>query len=194
MYHLCKKYVLEKTDTVKVLHMAPERAIYKFLKGHPLVNYTCIDLYPEAYAYAKGCLREDALAMSFANETFDVIISSHVLEHVPDAKAFIRESIRCLKKTGVILLNFPLSLGRKSFEDSSIVDSRGRSEAFGHWDHVRLFGDDFLEYLQDESYTMISVKEDQLVSQETIRQSVLTTGSSDAYIIVTPNMTPSKHA
>jgi len=186
MYHLCQKYFLEKVDPVKVLHMAPERSMYELLKGHPLVDYTCIDINPERYPYAKGCLKQDALAMSFADGTFDVIISSHVIEHVPDAKAFIRESIRCLKRTGVFLLNFPVHAGKKSFEDPSIIDGEKRYDVFGQWDHVRVLGDDYLEYLADEFYTMTIIKGEEIVSSDAIKQSVL---SSSGFVVVTPNST-----
>jgi len=49
---------------------------------------------------------EDCLAMSFADETFDVVVSCETLEHV-DAAAFLQECRRVLKPNGILALSTP---------------------------------------------------------------------------------------
>lgn len=45
--------------------------------------------------------------LSYASETFDVILASHVLEHLPNPKAIIAEMGRVLKKGGILLIGTP---------------------------------------------------------------------------------------
>ena len=49
----------------------------------------------------------DALALPFADCTFDAAICSEVVEHVPDARALLRETRRVLKPGGRFLLCAP---------------------------------------------------------------------------------------
>lgn len=44
---------------------------------------------------------EDAMNLSFSDESFDVVICSHVYEHVPDADKMFSEIYRVLQKGGV---------------------------------------------------------------------------------------------
>ncbi len=43
----------------------------------------------------------DAMSLPYKNETFDVVISSHIYEHVPDVNKMMAEIYRVLKKDGV---------------------------------------------------------------------------------------------
>lgn len=45
--------------------------------------------------------------IEFADDTFDVLNLRHVLEHVPDPNACVRESARVLKPGGVLVLTVP---------------------------------------------------------------------------------------
>jgi ubiquinone/menaquinone biosynthesis C-methylase UbiE len=55
---------------------------------------------------------EDATKLSFADNTFDLVVSFETLEHVPDYAAMLRELNRVLKPDGLLLLstpNFPIN-------------------------------------------------------------------------------------
>lgn len=51
--------------------------------------------------------RQDLTHLKFENEYFDIIYCNHVLEHVGDHKAVVKELYRVLKKDGVVFMGFP---------------------------------------------------------------------------------------
>lgn len=55
-----------------------------------------------------GIMHQDALNLSFADCSFDVMISCDVLEHVADYKRALRETYRCLKHGGKFYLTIPV--------------------------------------------------------------------------------------
>jgi len=59
----------------------------------------------------------DLASVGFPSETFDAVTLSHVIEHVPDPLALLREVRRILKPTGRLALTTPnnASLGHQLF-------------------------------------------------------------------------------
>src|SRR6201997_3804972 len=49
----------------------------------------------------------DALALPYADETFDCVIASEILEHILDDNAAIAELIRVLRVGGVLVVTVP---------------------------------------------------------------------------------------
>ena len=127
------------TDALSVLHIAPEPSIGARLRSLPNIAYVSGDLTP-------GAAMEviDITAIARPAETFDVVICNHVLEHVPDDAAAMREIFRVLRPGGVAYLQHPVDRRRAtSYEDFTITDPRERIRRFGQDDHVRLYGTDF---------------------------------------------------
>jgi hypothetical protein len=136
-----QKYVLEK----KVLHFAPELNFSKYVQSMGPASYIKADLYPNAY----DVRRVNMLTMEFGDEEFDLVIANHVLEHVSDVSAALRELCRVLKPGGMALLQTPYSsVLTKTFEDKGIVAPEARRQAFGQEDHVRLFGNDIFRFIE----------------------------------------------
>lgn len=134
-----KTPALERTQ--RILHIAPEPALRMWLSDLPTVEYVCADL-----LRGDVDLRLDITDMDLPDGSFDGVICSHVLEHVDDDIAAMREFGRVLRPGGWALLNVPHEPGREAtYEDSSITTEAGRLAAFGQEDHVRIYGrDDFL--------------------------------------------------
>jgi len=63
-----------------------------------------------------GIRHEDALNLSFKNESFDVIISNDVFEHVPDIKKTIKEAYRVLRKNGFLIISIPFTNCKKTVQ------------------------------------------------------------------------------
>lgn len=91
----------------------------------------------------------DITDIPYADNTFDVIICSHVLEHIPEDRKAMLELFRVLKKGGWAILQVPLDSTRNvTFEDPNITNPKEREKYFGLRDHVRIYGLDYKNKLE----------------------------------------------
>jgi ubiquinone/menaquinone biosynthesis C-methylase UbiE len=70
-----------------------------------LISVDVIDERKVADGYSFNLLGSEHLP--FDDNSFDVVISNHVIEHLPDQKLHIREIARVLKKEGILYLATP---------------------------------------------------------------------------------------
>ena len=132
----------------RVLNVAPERGIYESLfRNHP--GYVAIDIDPQRYDYIGNIEHGDLTGLKYADGSFDLIICSHVLEHVPDDDAAMREIARVLAPGGKAILQVPLAMKlERTIEDPSVTDVKERERRFGQFDHVRIYGPDYFDRLR----------------------------------------------
>jgi glycosyltransferase involved in cell wall biosynthesis/SAM-dependent methyltransferase len=137
---------LESGDNRVILHIAPELQLRKWLKGLPDVRYLCGDLFPQD----NETLKVDITDIQFEEDTFDFILCSHVLEHVPKDRLAMREMYRVLKPNGFAIVNVPIVLNlERTHEDFTITSPEERVIHFGQEDHVRAYAKrDFMERLR----------------------------------------------
>ena len=117
------------------------------LQRLPGVDYLSADLdSPHAM------LRLDITDMGVADESFDLIYCSHVLEHVRDDRAAMREMFRVLQPGGRVLIMVPITSGA-TLEDPAVTDPAERERLYLQSDHVRLYGlDDLRERLAAQGF------------------------------------------
>lgn len=133
-----------------LLHFAPERCLMRHLQAAPNLDYIAADLDPP-----RGAVRMDITKIDRATASVDVIICSHVLEHVTEDGQAMRELKRVLRPGGVALILGPVEYDRPStYEDPSIVTPAARMAAFGQSDHVRIYGADFDQRLRDAGFDL----------------------------------------
>ncbi|HEU5113607.1 MAG TPA: methyltransferase domain-containing protein [Acidimicrobiia bacterium] len=132
----------------KVLHFAPERCLEPLLRQRLGAGYRTADLAREDVD-----LRLDVTDIQFPDESFDVIICSHVLEHVPDDGRAMEELHRILASDGWALVVVPVTKD-KTFEDPTIVDPDERLRVFGQRDHVRRYGPDIADRLRRAGFVV----------------------------------------
>jgi SAM-dependent methyltransferase len=137
------------TALLDVLHFAPEYSLTKQLARRSNLRYVTADLYRPA------TVKADITNIPFADHAFDVILCSHVLEHIPDDRRAMRELYRVLKPGGWAILLVPIELDRATtFEDATVTDPQERLRIFGQDDHVRIYGRDYVSRLQDAGFTV----------------------------------------
>ena len=86
--------------------------------------------------------------MDLPDGSFDLILCSYVLEHVPDDRAAMSELRRVLAPGGLCLVLTPYRPEATTYEDASITAPLDRMVAFGQQDHVRIYGADLAERLR----------------------------------------------
>jgi SAM-dependent methyltransferase len=135
-------FLTQRTDLFdgrpkSLLHIAPEPVFARRFKAIPELRYVSMDI----ESARRPSVLADITRLPFASASFDVIYCSHVLEHIPDDRAAMRELRRTLKPSGWSILQVPLREGRVTYEDPSITTPEARLAAFGQHDHVRDYGD-----------------------------------------------------
>jgi SAM-dependent methyltransferase len=119
----------------RLLHFAPEAALESLLRRQRGIEYTSIDIRPGA-----AMLQMDITALDLPGHSFDVVLCSHVLEHIPDDAAALRELFRVTRPGGWALLMVPIRDQETTLEDASVTDPAQRAKLFGAADHVRYYG------------------------------------------------------
>jgi SAM-dependent methyltransferase len=143
---------------INLLHMAPEKCLYSTLIKRKNITYFAADIDPDSYSFVK-CQKEDFMGMSYENETFDVVLSNQVMEHIEDDKKFLAEIRRVMKDDGIAIINLPYNpKAEKTYEDANIKNSLDRKAAFGQGDHVRLYGRDVFMRLEEAGFFVNQIK------------------------------------
>jgi len=140
---------------LKLLHFAPERFFYEKFSRQPNLQYVPCDLSPERYIFGGKIkvAKADVTRLPFDDSAFDIVICSHVLEHVPDDALAMSELLRVMKPGGWGVFQVPLDQSiEETYEDDSIVAPEERVKAFGQADHVRRYGKDYAKRLEKAGF------------------------------------------
>lgn len=169
-------YLKNETDffssNKKILHFAPEQAFYKRFRKMNNLDYTTTDLNSPL-----ADVKADICNLPFENDSYDVILCNHVLEHIPDDTKAMKELYRVLKPNGRAILQIPQDLKRaKTFEDDSITDKKERAKIFGQYDHVRVYGRDYFNKLRSIGFKVEEVDYTATLSEAEIEKYCLAKG------------------
>lgn len=156
-----------------ILHFAPEKILSTAIKN-VAKSYTTADLLTDGYAYDHIDHSIDISNMpSIESESFDLVIACDVLEHVPDHIAGIKEVHRVLRKGGHCLFTIPQRDHLKTtYEDPSIDSPEGREEAYGQFDHLKIYGEDFKSFMESCNFT-VAVIDEKCFPEDMVKKSVL---------------------
>lgn len=142
LFHLVHRRGALSFAGADVLHFAPERFLRDLIKAENPRSYVTADIEP---GRADLVLNLEALDRPDASQ--DVVVASHVLEHVNDTLA-MAELFRILRPKGRLVAMVPLVEGwRRTYENPAIVSDSDRLLHFGQEDHVRFYGADFRDRL-----------------------------------------------
>lgn len=145
------------TEKLKFLHIAPEYCFIKVFKRMENLEYITGDLI-SPWADVKM----DVHKIPFEDNTFDVVICNHVLEHVQDDYKVMREFFRVMKPGGWGIFQVPIDKNNiKTEEDESVTDPKERERLYGQNDHVRQYGLDYGKRLMNAGF---EVTEDRFVN------------------------------
>lgn len=142
-------YLERRTDLLtkptRLLHLAPEHVLAERLRARPNIDYLSADLDQPAME------NWDLTDVPHPADSFDAIVCSHVLEHIPDDRAAMRELRRVLSPGGWAIVQVPIDYERaETLEDPAIQTPEERERAYWQADHMRLYANDFPDRLRAE--------------------------------------------
>lgn len=136
----------------KILDIAPIPSLTNLLKSLPHAKYRSVDLYME-----EADDKADICDMDiYKDGQFSLVICSHVLEHVENDTAAIKEIFRVLSKGGQAIFMVPImtSLDR-TLENKAHTSEADRWKHYGQGDHVRLYSKkDFTAKIVKAGFTL----------------------------------------
>lgn len=122
------------TSNTNVLDFSPSRCLYRKLKKLKTINYQGTDLSGDFIADHQF----DITNLEIADNTLDLIICYHILEHIENDTQAMKELFRVMKPGAKSLIQTPFKEG-KIYEDYTIISEEERLKHFGQEDHVRIY-------------------------------------------------------
>lgn len=146
-YSVFKKYIPENVRRILDVGSGTGRYGLQLAKDFPNAHVVISDIVPESLELAEHIAREmgirnvsfekqDVNALSYPDESFDVVFCDAVIQHLPNVRNAMKEMRRVLKKDGVLIV--------------SAVNTCGIHTLFKHF--INLFGGGY-RYGYEKSYT-----------------------------------------
>jgi SAM-dependent methyltransferase len=127
-------------EDISVAHFAPEKGLTKAVSGAATRNYVAYDFDPSRYRHLKSVSQADLSALPMQDDSVDLLICNHVLEHVPDVALALAQIKRVLKPGGTAILQVPIAMKLDhSIELGLNSTEEERVRLLGQDDHLRLF-------------------------------------------------------
>ena len=154
------------SDNQKVLHIAPEQCFHKTFKSQKNLDYLTGDLESPI-----ADMHFDLHDIPLDNDQFDIIFCNHVMEHVEDANRCMSELNRVMKPGGWGIMQVPQDFSRdKTYEDPTITSPEEREIHYWQKDHVRLFGNDYPEWLRKAGFEVSEFRMEEHYSNDQIQR------------------------
>jgi len=139
--------LIARIPGARILHFAPEKHIAELISVHGPSLYIQADKFPTR----AGIVELDLTRIAADDQSFDLVIANHVMEHVDDARQSLAEIYRVLARGGFAILQTPFAPTlTRTFEDPGIQDRSARLHAYGQEDHVRMYGRDIAAVLASQ--------------------------------------------
>ncbi len=143
---------------LRMVEFAPNFNLDELIRRYPNVEYRTADL---ARSYVDDLV--DLCDMKlYADQSFDIFLCSHVLEHVVDDRKAMRELYRILKPGGWGIAMVPILLHlTETYEDPTKTTEEERWKHFGQGDHVRMYEKrDYVKRLGEAGFEVESLGAD----------------------------------
>lgn len=120
-----------------ILHLSAEQNLMPMFRRRNDLRYVTCDL-----KLKSAIVRADATRLPFRSNSFQMIVSSHVLEHLENDRAAIAEFARTLRPGGQAVVMVPT---RPDWRTAPTREFGAPDLREGHW---RLYGGDFAQRLR----------------------------------------------
>ena len=136
---------------IKLLHFAPEMSYFERFSNNTSIDYYPVDINPER-PHIRDCV--DITNMQYEDEAFDLIVCTHVIEHVPNEKRALSELKRVLSASGIAYINAPVFQYLCVTLENPEYTPEERAQHYGQSDHVRKYGRDYPERLRAAGFNV----------------------------------------
>ena len=130
-----KLATLDGTKKYEFRDFGPHPALSEAIRSHPFLNYRSADLFKDGVS--------DKLDITnmpiYKDDSIDIFICSHVLEHVEDDRKAIAELYRILKPGGWGIVMVPIMLTLSEIHEGPSLTESERCKYFGQASHVRMY-------------------------------------------------------
>ena len=158
--------ILTSGKETKILHFAPELLLQKMFSVITSIDYYPVDKNPNFVGIRDVV---DIQKIKYPDNMFDVIICIHVMEHILDEKAAIKQMCRVLKRDGVAYINVPVRTNMAdTFENPEYNTPELRLKHYGQDDHVRIYGNDFSKRLEKGGFIVEVIQPNKVFSDKEI--------------------------
>lgn len=129
-------------NSERVIHIAPNLNEYKFMKRwlEKGTQYDRLNIREVPHIN----LVQDMTNTSLADNVYDLALSWHVFEHIPEDKKAISELYRIMKPGGKALISVPIyPVGNTETYEDPEIKYEDFEKVHGHYDHCRSCGLDY---------------------------------------------------
>jgi len=145
-------YLLRKTkffrEKMKILHIGPNKGFMKTLQRITNINYVSIDYYLPYVMH-----KMNLIDLSFNDNSFDICLCIHVLEHIEDDLKALKEILRTLKPNGWAIIDTPIDYSLEhTLEIHEDIEMNHNSTNLKHTLHHKHYGKDFINRLQSVGF------------------------------------------
>lgn len=173
---------MQREDVVKpgitVLEFAPSPCLTRRMRREGM-KVTTTDLYAEGVD-----VTADICNLPFPDKSFEVVLCSMVLEHIPDDIKAMQEIRRILKPGGKAFITVPIQSGT-TYENEAVQTPEEREKHFGQNDHVRFYGMDIVDRLAKTGFQVAIASVTELVEATDRLRMSLGTGEGDTFFVCT---------
>lgn len=143
--------IKDELEGKSILHFSPATSLKKQIETIVTKQYITTDFEDEFEADKQY----DIKSIPEPDESIDIIICYHVLEHIENDLKAMSELYRIIKPNGVCYIQTPFRAG-DILEEDRIMTKKERLKLFGQEDHIRVYSIDGLcERLIDVKFRVI---------------------------------------
>lgn len=136
-----KQWLAAHDGTMKTLLFAPDFGVETWLRKNDRIALTTTD-----YSAPGVDFHCDITNIPKEDSSYDLILCSHVMEHIIDDHAAFKELCRILRPEGRLLIQIPYARDElETDEDETVTDPVERERRWGQFDHVRRYGQDVVD-------------------------------------------------
>ena len=159
-----------------MLHIAPEKTFVNKFRSLLNAGYITADISGE-----NVMVKMDITNIIYPNNYFDYILCIHVLEHIIDDRKAIQELYRVLNPNGWAIILVPIESKGLTYENMSITDPNERLKIFGHPEHVRNYGTDYINRLTEPGFNVNIIEASDFLSEDEIINMGITQAAGQLY-------------